>query len=358
MKLSKKQRPWILYAGLGFIMMVSLSVVSIGFLLLTPRAVQAPAPQAARQVNSTVSCNGHLLFMGDTMLARNIGEQILAGKDPYRNVTSTLQKADLRIANVETTIADSRVAKQAAGKLYTFNAPLEAIDILKGANINVSVLANNHTSDYGAAATTDMITRMNAAGLSTVGAGSTPAEAFAPRIKNVPMHCKSGTSSVKVAFIAANDIENNYTAVSNAQAGGAYFDKVLLTRSIKQARKAGAQFIIVIPHWGIEYHTTPTARQTEWAHWFIDNGADVVIGGHPHVMQPTETYKGHEIVYSMGNFIFDQMEGADQGQMISLPVKQIVHVEGANTTPESPSFGRVTSIRYHLDTRGFPVLNP
>ena len=83
----------------------------------------------------------------------------------------------------------------------------------------------------------------------------------------------------------------------------------------------GANIVIAVTHWGIEYTSTPTADQKKWAHFLVDSGVDAVISGHAHVVQPNELYKGKNIVYSMGNFIFDGMEGdALNGQMVALTI--------------------------------------
>ena len=121
--------------------------------------------------------------------------------------------------------------------------------------------------------------------------------------------------------------------------------------------------MVVFPHWGIEYQTTPTAEQVSWGHFFIDSGADVVIGGHPHVVQPTENYNGKYIVYSMGNFIFDGMSGnALNGQMIGLTV----NIEDNYTTAKSGkiaisqrnvSLAPPESIPIQINAQGYPELN-
>lgn len=355
MKIEKKHHR--LIVSLCILLVIAAGLIVFSYSLLFSHSAKPPKSQLAKQpTNTTAACKANLLFMGDTMLARSIGDQIVAGKNPYRYVDSTLRKADMRIANIETTIADPATAVQAPGKLYTFNAPLQAVPMLENEHIDVSVLANNHTSDYGAPATKDMLKRFEAAKLSTVGAGTTPKLAFTALVKTVPLHCRDGKTSVKVAFVAVNDIENNFTAVSDTHTGGAYFDKTAITGSITQARQAGAQFVVVVPHWGIEYQTVPSDRQKEWAHWFIDTGADVVIGGHPHVIQPTELYKGHAIVYSMGNFIFDEMSDASDGQMIQLPITQTIHTTLSKTTADEPALGKVLSIPYRLTADGFPQL--
>ncbi len=291
-----------------------------------------------------------ILFMGDSMLARGVGQKIKQGSDPFINVSGVLADHDARIINIETTIADPSKAVQASGKLYTFNAPLESLKSLKKANIDLSVLANNHTSDYGPTATTDMLDQFNNAKLATVGAGKTVEQAFAPTI--VEVQAKSAgqpNKTVRLAVIGVNDIENTYTKVSTSRAGSAYFDKKLIAKSVKQAKSSDkADIVIVFPHWGVEYTSIPSARQREWGKFFIDSGADVVIGGHPHVVQPTEEYKGKYIVYSMGNFIFDGMSGdALKGQMISLKVTKTY--PAGNIEVSKPS-----NIPTVIDSNGFP----
>lgn len=259
-----------------------------------------------------------LLFMGDTMLARSIGNGIIKGKDPYVYVTDKLDLYDLRIANIETTIAPTEFAKQATGKMYTFNSPMQSLDVIKK-HVDVGVLANNHTVDFGPSATSAMLDAFSQKGIITVGAGKTINEAFTAKLIKVQPTPEDPV--LLVGLIAINDIENNYTNAKSNQAGSANFDKVKVAESIAAVKDAGADLVIIITHWGIEYSVTPTPRQKEWARYLIDSGADAVIGGHPHVVQPTEQYKGRTIVYSMGNFIFDGMSGqALKGQMIELGI--------------------------------------
>ncbi len=301
-------------------------------------------------------CSYKLLFMGDAMFARDIGRQIKAGDNPFKHVSNILEEHNARILNVETTIANPDVAKQAPGKLYTFNAPLESINTLKQAKISVSVLANNHTKDYGAAATSDMLAQFTKAGLQTVGAGNNVEEAFKPSItdvyqseSNAPTRCH--VEPLKLGIVAINEIENAYTDPTANSAGSAYFDKNKISTAIKTARDNGADIVVVMPHWGVEYSLKQSPRQVEWGRFFIDSGADAVVGGHPHVVQPTETYNGKPIVYSMGNFIFDGMSGdALKGQMISLSISK--KFNGSSKVLE---IAPVKSINYTINSSGYPV---
>jgi len=301
----------------------------------------------ARNVEHTSSTS--LIFMGDVMMDRSIGRSILAGTSPFVNVVDKLSNYDIRVANIETTIADPQLARK-ANKPYTFNSPLESLNVLKDANIDISSLANNHTGDYGRAATGNMIDQFNKANLEFVGAGKDTKQAFSPKIID-----KNG---VKVVFIAMNDIELAYTKVSDNTPGTAYLDQDLIIDSIKQAKQKDADVIVAILHWGVEYSMNQSARQTNWAHFLVDNGVDLVIGGHPHVIQPTETYKGKQIVYSLGNFIFDGMSGsALSGQMIAVEIKSNSTITGKIVKDRTISIGPVESIGYTIDNQGFPVPN-
>ena len=302
------------------------------------------------------SYSGKLLFMGDTMLARGIGNQIEQGSNPFVHVSEVLASHDLRVANIETTIAEPSF-NSAATKAYTFNAPLKSLDILKANNIDVSILANNHTGDFGASATSNMIDLFEANQLSYTGVGKDTYSAFKPLIKDMILKTTDGdVVTIKVGFIGVNDIELAHTKVSDSRAGGAYLDKTLIASSIEQAKTNGADIVAVIPHWGIEYQLNQSKNQEEWGRFFIDSGADMVIGGHPHVIQPTEIYKNKPIVYSMGNFIFDGMSGdALRGQMVSVPIQLNIARDGRHLIRDIV-VGETKSIIIEIDGYGLPHL--
>lgn len=364
---------------LGWFKIYILTVVTGGLLLITgyigyvqqyqagnvaaKQPSQSPVRTATTATPSKVRPSStiyrsSILFMGDVMLARTVGQSITKGDTPFKYVQPTLDTYDLRFANIETVIADPAVAVRAGGKAYTFNAPTAAVQTLATAKIDVAGLANNHTNDFGRAALTDMFGRLGTAGIKTVGAGKTAGEAYAPLLVDVPAMptegaTATGAGSVRVGFIAVNDIENSYTNATATAAGSAFFDEARIAAAIKSARSAGkADLVIVVPHWGNEYQSTPTARQKTWGHFFIDQGADAVIGGHPHVVQPVEMYNGKYIAYSMGNFIFDGMSGsALDGEMIGLHTT--LHVkDGVRTVTVDPP----TKIPTHIDAQGFPKL--
>jgi len=290
----------------------------------------------------------NLVFMGDVMLDRSIGSAIESGVDPFTHIKSTIKSYDARIANIETTIADPSYSQQ-ANKTYTFNSPLSALQTLKNAGIDMSSLANNHTGDFGKLATLDTISQFKNVGLQSFGAGSNLKEAFEAKILEI--------NGISVAFIGVNDIELQHTRVSDGVPGSAYLNKDLISQSIQTAKANGAEVVIIMPHWGTEYSLNQNTRQTEWGHFMIDAGADLVVGSHPHVIQPTENYKGKQIVYSLGNFIFDGMSGdARNSQMISVELNKSVKKTEQKVLEKNTTVSPVISIPVTINDRGFPKL--
>lgn len=239
-----------------------------------------------------------MLFLGDIMLARTIGSSIQNGDDPFKNINKKFSEYDVIVGNLETVASDPKYAVQASGKLFTFNSPIESIDVLKRNKIEIVSLANNHTMDYGSAALVNTMENLKSRGILYVGAGNNINEAFSPKYLNY-----KGTI---IALLAFNDIENWFADATDYSAGSAFFNKDRIRNSLIEANEK-ADIVIVMPHWGIEYSLTNSQRQQEFGHFFIDNGADVVIGAHPHVEQNEEEYNGKKIYYSLGNFVFDDM---------------------------------------------------
>lgn len=257
-----------------------------------------------------------ILFAGDVMLARSIGEKIRLGENPLKYVQDKFGEYDLVAINLECVVSDK--GSPQSGKLYTFEAPIESIKILKDAGVDVVSLANNHTMDFGEEAFLDMIKRLDDEGIKYVGGGSTREEAFAPIILDI--------NGNKISILAFNDVETNFNAVRDNRAGGAYFDESRIIENLSFASK-NSDIVIPYVHWGTEFNMKHNGTQEKWAKKFIDNGSNIVIGNHPHVVQPVLEYKNSKIYYSIGNFVFDQMylEAAD-GYMVEIMIenKEIV----------------------------------
>ncbi|MCA9380704.1 CapA family protein [Candidatus Dojkabacteria bacterium] len=263
-----------------------------------------------------------ILVSGDTMLAEQVGDYIVnEGINPFQEMIRHYKNADYVVLNLETNISTPGVGVQ-RNKNYTFNAPLEALNILKSAGVNAVSLANNHTMDYGESGMTDMLKLLDEKEINHFGAGNNLDEAFEPFIEDI-----KGT---KVAFIGINDIEGYSQDAGLNKPGSAPFDKERTAAAIEKA-KSVADLVIVYAHWGFEHNTVQDPYQVEWAHFLIDSGADMVIGAHPHVRQEHELYKDKHIYYSLGNFIFTGMDWNPEavlGTMLEIDIKdkQIIGV--------------------------------
>ncbi len=278
-----------------------------------------------------------MIFGGDVMLARTVGSSIEQGGNPFENIKDKFNEHDIVVLNLETVVADPTYAVQAFGKLYTFNSPVSAVDVLKANNVSVVSLANNHSMDYGANALINTMDNLQAKGILHVGAGRTIAEAFAPKYLL--------SKNTKIALLAFNDIENWFTDVTDYNAGSAYFDEGRIKAAITEANN-NADIVIVIPHWGIEYSLNNSDRQSYFGKVFIDSGADIVIGGHSHVVQNSEEYNGKMIYYSLGNFVFDHMCGI--ANACDAALVEIFIEDKKNLT------SNILEVR--IDDRGYPSL--
>jgi poly-gamma-glutamate synthesis protein (capsule biosynthesis protein) len=374
---TKKHFPTAVFAILGVIVLGAIGVYLATYYANLAKAGQKEKDNTAQEPIVTpvpekkikYVLSHKLLFLGDIMTSRTIGDKILAGADPFTYVRTEFEKYDTIIGNIETNISTPGIGTANPEKLYTFNAPVETIQTIKNAGIDVAVLANNHTSDYGQYALLDMINKIKESGMKTVGAGANSTEAFEPLILTVPLKpvyeddtelsadAKAKLTkipNIKIALIAVNDVEAWFNKATDVSAGSAYFDETLFANAVSKVKNEyGADLVIVIAHWGYEYKTFQDVEQVRWANIFVDGGADLVVGGHPHVIQPYEEYNGKMIYYSLGNFVFDNMEGAEDGEMLSVVVNASQDVTAVKPTV---NFGEMKLIPTRLDVDGFPVI--
>lgn len=272
-----------------------------------------------------------VLFTGDAMLSRTIGESISDGQDPFENVKEIFAEHDFVIINLETTIGDSNNQQN---KLFTFQAPTESIDLIQNAGVDAVSLANNHTLDYGREGLQETIDLLENSNIDHFGAGDYD-NAFKPyRIAH------NGNT---IDIFGYNNRETSITAVEENRIGNAYFNEDKIQESFDNSASDGA-VIISFVHWGEEFTTNLNSFQTSWAQKFIDNEADIVIGSHPHIVQPNTEINGVEVFYSLGNFIFDDMYlDAARGLVLSITIQenQIVEVNPINIQLEADGFPRV-----------------
>lgn len=248
----------------------------------------APDPQA-----ESVS----LSFVGDVLPAARVLELMKSnGYDyPFREAKSVLEAADITAGNLESPITDR--GTPAEDKQYLFRGTKEALLAVKDAGFDFMSLANNHTLDYGWVGLSDTMDMLDDADLAHAGAGSDDQEAFTP----VYIESKGMT----VAFVAVTRVvpEVSWKADRNHPGVAETYTPTRAVAAIEEADK-NADVVVVMVHWGEERKERPVKHQTYLAHTFVDAGADLVIGSHPHVLQGFESYKGKWIAYSLGNFVF------------------------------------------------------
>ena len=246
------------------------------------------------------SAEAKIAFVGDVMLARGVRSVIENyGRGdfrfPFLKIGGNLQNYDLLFGNLEGAISDQG---ENLGSAYSFRMEPKAIDGLKYAGFNVLSVANNHIGDWGADAMKDTFKRLSEAGIFYVGGGFDKEEPYEPRIIEV--------NGMKIAFLGFSQFGKNYLESGGINKSGiAVIDEEKIGTAVKKAR-AEADIVVVSFHWGEEYQAEPNEYQKRIGHLAIDAGADLVIGHHPHVIQPIEKYKDSYIAYSLGNFVFDQ----------------------------------------------------
>lgn len=192
----------------------------------------------------------------------------------FKNVRSILEADDLSVVNFEGTLTEET---SRADKTFAFKGPAKYTDILTGSSVEAANIANNHSKDYGTKSQEDTIENLSNAGIATFG------------YENVVVVDVKG---IKVGLTGIYELAEHEQKATQ------------IKENIQVLKDAGAQIIIVNFHWGIEKEYTPNATQKKLAHLAIDEGADLVIGHHPHVLEGIEKYNGKYIAYSLGNFCF------------------------------------------------------
>lgn len=213
-----------------------------------------------------------------------------AVQDPsyfFKEVKSIFEADDLTIVNMEGTLTEEETR---ADKLYAFKASPEYAKILTEGDVETVNLANNHTYDYGEKSYTDTIAALDAEGIISFGNDRTAIIEI---------------QGIKVGLLGTYELRDHMGCEQE------------MKDNIANLKEQGAQLIIATFHWGEERENIPNETQVALAHSAIDNGADLVLGHHPHVLQGIEEYKGKNIVYSLGNFCFGGNSGpADMDTMI------------------------------------------
>ena len=256
-----------------------------------------------------------IIFAGDVMLSRTVNARMERYNDynwPFLKVQETLNEADLVVANLESPFLKNSNYQVLTGS-FSFKANPLAISGLKLAKFGLLSLANNHTINQGKQGIIDTQEILKENEIQFVGAGLSEEEARKPAIINI-----KGYNFAFLGYAYPND----YSVATEKRAGIANMDKEKMKNDINLLKTATSSpaFIVILMHAGTEYVTEPNWQQKEFARAAIDAGADLVVGHHPHWPQVFEFYQNKPIVYSLGNFVFDQMwsEETRQGLLLEL----------------------------------------
>lgn len=223
------------------------------------------------------------------------------------NVKSIFSADDLTIANLEGTLTTSN---SRADKLYAFKGDPEFVKILSSGSIEAVNMANNHSHDYGDQSYQDTLTHVKNEGITTFGYEETAV---------------IDVKGIKVGLVGIYELYDHLERTAQ------------LKEHIATVKSQGAQLIIVIFHWGNEKETVPDSNQMTLGRLAIDEGADLVCGHHPHVLQGIETYKGKNIVYSLGNFCFG-------GNSAPSDMDSMIFQQTFTITPDGVASDNVTNV--------------
>lgn len=277
-------------------------------------------------------CEAELLFVGDAMAH---GPQLRAALQPdgtydftpcFDALRTEISGADYAVVNLETPVSGGNYSGYPM-----FNAPDSYVDALRDAGFDLFLTANNHTLDRGDAGLKKTIHLLDSLGLDHLGTYVNATE----RSRRLPMIAE--VKGYRVGML-------NYTYGTNGlKAKGDvvvdYIDRDVIAQDVKALRNAGAEIIIANMHWGEEYHLQPVASEKSMADYLTSLGVDVIMGSHPHVVQPVETRTNPitgtpvQVIYSLGNFISNQQDTNSRG---GLMVKLRLRRHGGKVTVSAP----------------------
>ena len=288
---------------------------------------QSSATPSQGESSATSSTTLNILMVGDIMTDRHIRKEInyykiATGTEVQSasnfvakylsNISEVNKNYDYVVANLEGPITGNRSKTLNANGTYnpelTFTLPTSTINILNALNVKVVSLANNHMDNFYYAGYTSTKAFLDKAGIKYFGNPyNTTTSPTLPQGARATQDSISTTvcqDNICVAYVGYHQftLNNSISIVSDE------IKKLIVLKNSTSTDISAIRpdFIIIMPHWGVEYQATATPFQTRAAHAWIDAGADAVIGAHPHVIENSEIYKGKVIYYSLGNYIFDQ----------------------------------------------------
>lgn len=318
--------------------LIAFQIYYIGTSILTAPAIPDPERQEPPSVSESVPISdtepppknsGTITMAGDVMI---YGKQFASAKTgdntydftPFFSELGGIFRADCNIINLETPI-DAFGDNQRISPYPYFNAPKELLPALESIGVDVCNIANNHMIDFGFDGFLETAKNIDASDLERLGGYTTPEEAGEHFIKEI--------NGIRVGFVSYTwSLNGNYLPKDKSfivRMGGQYKTLSYVQEGIREIKQAGAEFVVVSLHWGAEFSDTWAYGQPEIAKALCEAGADVIMGHHPHVVQPIRkmrvtredgTERESLVIYSLGNFFGYQrnMANTDQGMVVSV----------------------------------------
>lgn len=278
---------------------------------------EAHAEETTPEETAELPQEAVLAFAGDVMFS----EQYLAAYDrngiqalASEQMLAEMRDADLFMLNEE--FPFSLRGEPMENKQYTFRTDPKYVSILQDLGTDLVTVANNHALDFGQDAFCDTLDTLKQAGITCVGGGYHIAEASAPAVCTV--------NGQTFAIFAATRVSPSYDWYATDSQPGMFqtYDPTKLNAAIAEAEETYDHTIVFV-HWGIEHVEYPEDYQRALAKGYIDAGADLIIGCHPHILQGFEYYRDVPVIYSLGNYLFGNRDGN------TLLLKAVFHADGA-----------------------------
>jgi len=241
-----------------------------------------------------------IALIGDVMLDRAVGNHYRDKPNDFKleEIAKILRNYDVVLANLENPVGTGGAPHPKQDPNVAFRCHPDTLKILKDIGVNIVTLANNHMLDYGEHTLLDTLTHVDNAGLMRLGAGKNYQEANKPLTLTI--------KNLKLAFIGSVFLYSASTERATYRSPGVADYRIRKILAQITDLKMQGYTIIVTLHWGMEYSFFPLPYQVKQARAMVDAGASLILGHGPHYPQGIETYKNADIVYSVGNFIFDE----------------------------------------------------
>ena len=292
----------------------------------TPPVPVAPAPTLPLLRSARIRAVGDLITHQVQLDSARQADGSYDFHPQYARVAGALADADYTIANLETTIG--RKDNRAYSGFPNFNTPDSLLDTLKDAGVDFLTLANNHILDRGFEGMTLTVDNVARRGFDYAGANRTPEEKARAVVVDA--------GGVRLGMLCYTEMTNGMPKKKDnspaRQYGVNYMADADFEADVRRLREAGAEVVVALPHWGVEYRREPTERMQNDAQRLVAAGVDVVLGSHPHMVQPVtwveavtdsgETRRGL-VAYSLGNFISNQGKRyTDSGILLDFTLRE------------------------------------